>query len=255
MEISSTEEIWRRIPPEEKVHLINKSHSSGIMTALAGIILAATLSISIQSLWLFWASLILAPLVFQVSAGKAWSNLRPVIILEYLAARTASRRYAYIIKSQELTHVMVFRGTVEHLDVSEEDDTSTDLYSPDLRKKVADVWINLFPDSIVVISEKKGGAELQFGHLINDRFSMTSNTDELDSDYSSDKALILEYRDRYHGVRRIRLSSRCPAALAVFEKKILKIIDAYKLANSLLQGIDGAPLDEEGDLEDMDALE
>src|SRR5262245_17453106 len=108
-------EAWRQIPPEEKFALMSRAHGSGILACGITIILGCTLAVGLHMPWLMWGSMIASPLIFQFAAGKAWRDLRPKIMLEYLAARSAARRYAYTADSKDLTVSLIFRGHAEEM--------------------------------------------------------------------------------------------------------------------------------------------
>lgn len=242
MEITSYEEIWRRIPPEEKIELLARAHAKGILTAVSAIVLCGTLAIAFQAVWLFWTAIISSPLIFQATAGKAFRACKPVAMLEYLAARAAARRYAFVVKAQNLSVDILFRAELERLGEAAD---VVDLYGTPRRTDTKrDVWVSLFGDAVIILSERKGGAELQFGHLINDRLSISSNADELGTDYSNQKELILQYEDRIFGLKRVRITSRHPAALIVFEKRLRQVIDTNAATTSFLNqlGVDEAAI-------------
>ena len=86
------EEAWRIIPPEEKLEIMAKSHATGVRSATALALLGGTLAISFQLPIVFWGALIASPIVFQFTSSKKWRSLRPVALLQYLAARSVTRR-------------------------------------------------------------------------------------------------------------------------------------------------------------------
>lgn len=220
MESLATKDIWKQIPPEEKLQMMASAHASGTFAALGYILVLATLSVGFRQPWVFWFALLSAPMIFQFNAGRAWRSHRPRAMLEYLAARTAARRYAFVVKGDDLTIRLMFRGELEHL--FESDNLLDELNADIDNKKHRDVWIALFGDSVVMMSERVGGAELQFGCVLDDKLTvLAENTDG--RDYSNEKSLILEHTDKAFGTRRVRIRSEYPAALVVFEKRIVQL--------------------------------
>ncbi|MGA1192588.1 MAG: hypothetical protein ACO3XO_09935, partial [Bdellovibrionota bacterium] len=165
-------------------------------------------------------SILVSPLIFQFAATRRWRTLRPKTILEYLAARSVTRRYAFAIKSEQLEHTLIFRGRLRH-----ESDHVSELDSDDIPsgRSEIDVWIALFPDCVVVISEQRGGAILEFGHLFNSRFSIDSIAAD-GREYSSQLKVFLEYNDRTYGKHSVCLTSQHAAALNIFAKKMKEIL-------------------------------
>lgn len=215
-------DLWRQIPPEEKFELIANAHGRSFLCALTAVIIAATIAVGLRLPWLFWTALIISPLIFQFTAGKAWRNLRPKIMLEHLAVRSAARRYAFAHHSQDLGLVTVFRGTLD--EKFDKEDVSAALEAAVENTREAAVWVALFNDAVIMVSEKMGGAELRFAHLIDDELEVKSQSPQSGSEYASDHEVLLTVPDLRGGnARTFKLTSKYPAALIVFEKKLLQI--------------------------------
>ena len=220
-------DVWRQIPPEEKLEMMARAHSRGILTSLGLILTASTCAVAFQEVGLMWGAILFAPVVFQISASRAWRDLQPRKILRYLAARSAARRYAYSAQSTDLTLDLIFQGSIEEL--VDEDNAEAVLEAAARGVHETAAWITLFKDTVVVLSEKSGGAASELVQSIDHKLEVESNS--LDGkDYSSTKELILttitpglealaeeEIRTRY------RLRSTSPGALVVFEKKLLEL--------------------------------
>jgi hypothetical protein len=214
-----TNEIWKQIPPEEKFEMMNKAHSTGVLAAVIVIVVASTVAVGLQIVAILWASLIMSPFIFQFAAGKVWRDLRPRTILEYLGARAAARRYAFTSHSKDLSVSMIFRG---HLERQFDNDAIQEaLEAAVSNTRESAVWVALFHDAVIMMSEKAGGAQLKFSHLIDDKLKVEATSPD-GADYSNNKELSLTYKDRSGDVKRYKLTSRYPAALIVFEKKLLQ---------------------------------
>lgn len=212
-------EAWRVIPPEEKLELLARAQASGVFTAFLFIFVASTLAVALKVSGLLWASLLISPLVYQYASGKAWRGLRPRLILEYLAARSAARRYAFMANAKDLSPLLIFKGFMEELGESE-DKTEELLFAAKPQISDNEVWISLFEDAIVVMEEHPGGARLRFGRLLEEELSITSPQTGED-DYTTDKEVFLTYTSKTQEEKRVRLTSPFPAALVVFEKQAL----------------------------------
>ena len=214
--------IWDSIPPEEKFELLAKAQARGVGAAIMLVIVGCTLAVGFRFDLLMWGSLLLSPLLFQFTAGKAWRDMRPPMLLEYLAARSAARRYAFSAKSRDLGLVLIFKGEFEPLAATEElEQTFARAFAP------TQGWIALFNDCIVVITERPGGAECLFAQIVNDKLSITGRSPESGEEYANDREVILTTQTKRGDPVRVKLTSRYPAALVVFEKKSLQIASAW----------------------------
>ncbi len=243
-------DVWRIVPPEEKFEIMAKAQSKGMLACVITVIISSTIAVGFKMSWIMWGSLIICPFIFQFAAGKAWRTLRPKTMLEYLAARSASRRYAYTTsKAKDLTPNLIFRGNME--EVFGNDQIQEAMEAMIDNTKDAEVWVTLFGDAVVLISEKLGGAELKFAHVLDDKLSVTSRAPN-GSDYSAGKELYFEARDKDGTKKRsFKLTSKYPAALVVFEKK-LKTLKANLAASPVANAAEFAGAADELAAEDDD---
>ncbi|MBX7143383.1 MAG: hypothetical protein K1X79_02950 [Oligoflexia bacterium] len=222
-------EIWRTIPPEEKIDLLNRAHSKGIFAASLTILICSTIAVSLKLSWFMWGAFLTSPLIFQFAAGKAWRDLRPRLVLEYLAARSAARRYAFANKSKDLALTMMFRGDFE--EVYEDGDPQAALEAAIAGNNQSASWIALFTDAVVVMSEHPGGARCQLASILNDRLEV-EGVGKGDSDYSRSREVIITLLPKkdsgLKSGRRFRIRSQHPAALVVFEKRLKSDLEASK---------------------------
>lgn len=221
MDAISNTEAWRQIPPEEKLDLMTDAQTSGVTTALCIIILGATFAIAYQAPVLFWCSLLFAPVAFQFTSAKKWRALRPRIMLEYLAARSAARRYAYTVKSIDMMVKMVIRARVQYVPSVDSELNSLDAAITGFKK--LNVWIALFSDCVIIMSEAPGGAKLEFGHLINDRMSLSLGDQDINEPITD--GIFLSYDDRRYGKHTIRIECDLPAAFTAFTQQLKHYVD------------------------------
>jgi len=212
-------ELWRQVPPEEKLELLSKAHTAGVLSMLGLILCGATLAVGLRQEWFLWGPLIASPLVFQVAAGRKWRQVRPRVMLEYLAARSAARRFAFTAKAKDLSLKLMFRGYVS--EVFDDDAVQEKLEASISANKESAVWIALFGDAVVLISERAGGATAEFAQPLTEKLGIqVRNPESAKSAYTAGKEVILSYHSRLMGHRRVRVTSRYPAAMVVFEKGI-----------------------------------
>ncbi|MCB0352139.1 MAG: hypothetical protein KDD64_01405 [Bdellovibrionales bacterium] len=217
-------ETWRIVPPEEKLVIMAKAHASGTAAVAALLLVAGTLAVGFQQMMVFWIALLSSPIIFQFSASRKWKYLRPKAMLEYLAARSAARRYAFAVKATDLTLSVIFRGSMEI--VYEQNDAEGILSALDAaisNNAQTEVWISLFDDALIMMSEQRGGAQLEFGHVINDRLSIELDPSTADLP-GPERAYILGLDQRSLGMYRVRLRSPYPAALSVFYQRLQQLI-------------------------------
>jgi hypothetical protein len=218
---STENEIWRMIPPEEKFELMAKAQSKGVAAVATAIGVLCTISVGLKMSWLMWFGFIISPFVFQFAAGKAWRSIRPRALLEYLAVRSASRRFAFGTRSKELTPKMILKGTLER--IYDNDHIQEAMEAIIAQNKSNEVWVTLFGDAFTMIAEAPGGAEVKLAALLDSKVSISS-TNESGGDYSNNKQVFITISSKDSDKVTYKLTSKYPAALVVFEKRAKQII-------------------------------
>lgn len=201
--------------------MMARAQSRGILVAFITVLVCSTMAVGFQMPWLLWGSLIISPFVFQFATGKAWRDHRPRVLLEYLAARAVTRRYAFAVSAKDLGLRLIFKGRLE--EEYSDSNVQVALNQSFDNQRTKDVWVTLFNDAVVLISERIGGAQCELASPFNDKL-MVESVSESKSDYAAGKTIILTLTDRTHVKRRFRLTSRYPAALVVFEKQIQQLL-------------------------------
>jgi hypothetical protein len=230
----SGKEIWRSVPPEEKFEVMAQAQAYGVVSAFIMILICCTIAIGLKLKWLMWASLIGSPFMFQFAAGKKWRDVKPRVMLEYLGARSAARRFAFSVRGKNLSCKFLFRGKIEQ--IFAEGAIQEALEAMIDNTKEAQVWVALFGDSIVLLEENIGGAEARFAQLIDERLSIESRALDNKGDYSSNKEIILKATNRSRtAVDTFRLTSPYPAALIVFEKKLAQLREIQTIAHKVIE--------------------
>jgi hypothetical protein len=235
MELLHPDEVWRRVPPEEKLELMAQSHAAGVRGTLMVIGVCGTIAVGLKMMGIFWASLFAAPLVFQFSSSKAWRRSRPKTILEYLAARSAARRFAFAINAKDLTIQMIFKGTLLE---NKPANISSARYDEHLDRYIAyPVWITLLADSFVMLKEGTEGADNVLSHLITEKIKFQGRSEGGEGEYSSTREILITVQDKRIGSKEYTLRSHQPAALIVFEKRVQKIYDDYLHERAKAKGL------------------
>lgn len=206
-----------------------QAHSKGVSTALVAIIIGATLAVGLKINFLMWGAILLSPIVFQGTASKAWRHLKPQVMLEYLAARAAARRFAFTLNSNKLTIASVVRGQIEPVLEHENQQEALEEQFENNHKK--DVWITLFHDALVVISEQAGGAKLELGQLLNKNIEVSGESPSGQGEYANDREIHVKVSTPFGHSQRWKLTSRYPAAIVVFEKQMAQLIGDARSEN------------------------
>lgn len=214
------DEIWRLVPPEEKLAMMAKAQSKGVQSVLTVLLVAGSISIGLQVPQLIWCSLLFAPLIFQFVAGKQWRGLKPRVMLDYLAVRSVVRRYAYSLKASDLHVHIIFRG---YLSEEAEDEKIRDALSAiESSSRKVEFWIALLDSAVVVVSEGAGGARLNFGCVIDENLAVDGISLD-DKEYSNSREVLLKIDSPKYAGRIYKLSSDYPVALNAFERKLLEL--------------------------------
>ncbi len=243
MQSIDNNEAWKMVPPEEKLQLMSRAHAAGTLSALIWVVILSTIALALKISGIMWCGIITAPFVFQFSAGKCWRGLRPRVLLEYLAARSAARRFAFTEGARDLQARLMFRGKLER--IYERADVEEALAAVAANLKEAEVWVALFQDTVVMMNEQPGGASLAFGHQLNDKIQFKSSDD---GGYSQDKEVYITAKTKTGETHNFKLTSAFPGALAVFEKKALQYqLESTNKLSADIQAIKKAALSGDDD--------
>lgn len=232
MILSNVDELWRKITPEAKINALNKSHSSGVFAALISVIIAGTVAIGLKINFIFWCILLLTPITFQFFSSRSWRNIKPSLILQYLAVRSVVRRFAFIAQAKNLEPEIIFEGTatVEPANPIDIEEVTEMIHN----HEEFPVWIALFLDTIVIFKEALGGGQLIYSSPINEHLifecSNLDNENSTTSEYSTNKEIKLQYTDKREITNIIRLRSAQPASLIIFERKLRFILNPPKIS-------------------------
>lgn len=232
MSLSTADTLWQKITPEEKIDALNKAHTAGIFACIVAIFIAASMSIGLQIKFIFWGAILCTPLIFQFFSSRSWRNLKPSLILQYLAVRSVVRRFAFLEQAKNLEPEIIFQGIVREEPANEVDLEGISQVIHNNTPFTA--WIALFSDTIIIFKESIGGGELVFSSPINEKLVFECenlNQDEVNElegekkDYFAEKEITLQYVDKRSTSNVIKLRSKQKASLIVFERKLRYIIN------------------------------
>ncbi len=220
----SVNDAWHSVSLEERLELIARSQAYGIAAAMLSMLLMGTIAYGFDQIWLLAGGAALSVLVIPFFSDYSWRQDKPKLILNYLAVRSVARRYAYGYEIPDINIVLIFRGKMKHLFANKEEEElfkqsqEVDFYTNNSREK--DVWICLLQSGIVILSERPGGARLEYVTAItpNVRVRKPTSTEE-----AKPESVVIEGIGSALG-RTVAINSKYPGALYVFEKQLDRLI-------------------------------
>lgn len=207
------EDIWGRIPPEERLEILASAQAKGVQASLLLLLMAFSAALGLKIPWIFFGSLALLPFSFQIMTAKAWRIVKTRLSLEYATARSTSRMYAFHAGALDLIPSLMFRAELEPSLLG--DGLEDELLEKPTAKPV---WVSLYPDTMVIVAEGPSGARLELAHPLFSNFSLTAEGfDELEE--STSKRLSIGIESQPGAVSRWNLTSRHPATLLACERR------------------------------------
>lgn len=160
------EQIWQKMPDEERVLMLAQAKASGIEACAIFSMLAAAVSLSLHIPWMLIAAACCLPLMYQVMSRRAWMHIKPITVVQYFLASISTQFFAESLRSKNPSLKLIFRGLLHPVPLEGKNSDSEDgeLEHAESIPTSKDVWVSLFPDSLVMISEGESGADLIFGH-------------------------------------------------------------------------------------------
>lgn len=220
----SVDEAWNAVALEERLELVARAKGEGISAAVVFLLLIGSVAYGFDKIWLLAAGAGFSIFVMQSFSSHAWRRTKPQLILSYLAVRSMARRYAYGYKIEPLDIILIFRGHFqEHFRNQEEAELSKQKQQVDFGSTVEeqkDVWVCLLRGGVVMLSERTGGARLEFISAIGADTSIRRSTPE---ESTSENALTITASGGAKG-RMAILTSDYPGALYVFERAFSRLV-------------------------------
>jgi hypothetical protein len=225
------QDIWQKIPPEEKSAIVSRAQSTAISAILVLLMFGWAMAIGMREQWYFWGTFLIIPFAFQIATSKAWHSLKPKLIIEYTAARATACFYAQQANGQKLLPTLQFKGFLER-QLSDNQPTESDLSEEMLDRQPGPipVWVTLFPDSLVIFSETPFGSHKEFAHSISEDISVGSEATE--EEFGEPRRVSISVRDEAGAERRWILTSTHATQLTACERKLQQSIERR---NALLE--------------------
>lgn len=235
---------WNAVPVEERLDMLSKAHASGLMAGIGSILVMGTIGYGFDNIWILAAGVAMSFFLTPMFSSYTWRRTKPAAILAYLAARAVSRRYAYGYDCPELEVILIYRGEYRELfDNREEEELERQRLgdgSADLMRRKP-VWIALLRGAVVVLSERRGGAKLEFYTPITNEVELRKAKTSEDL---SESAVIINGVGPGAG-RTALIDSRSKGAQYVFEKQLGRLIFNYRSPWMRRQELEAAQAAEE----------
>lgn len=233
----SVDDAWNAVALEERLELVSKAQAHGLIGCTSSVLLIGTIAYGFDAIWLLWFGLATVPFVFPLFASYSWRRGKPALILAYLAVRAVARRYAYGYNLTDLDIVLIYRGSMKELFKSKEEEAlskhkqTVDFDAPVEVEKL--VWICLLRGGVLVLSERAGGAKLEFITPIVPELSVRSpRADEGEPA----NAVIIDGCHMSKG-RSVVISSEAVAAQYVFDKQLNALHNESRRAAERLEAL------------------
>jgi hypothetical protein len=218
-------ETWQKMPAEEQRELLELAHGKGLEVCFLTAVFAATCAYGLKLPWILIGLALLLPVLYQVVITRIWHEVKPQLIARYLVASKTAAKYAEFLHAPERELKLIFRGSARP-DIDDFHRDPNDEFAAEHAQEVAneegkakDVWISLFPQSLIIFSENTGGAKLEFaGSLINN-LSITLEIPEGPEAKESPQILVIESRSNSGERTKWVISSRQQSALIACERK------------------------------------
>lgn len=220
----SIKDAWNAVAVEERLELLARAKAEGIMAAFCCVLLMGSIAYGFDKIWVLAGGAVASLLVIPLFSSYSWRRNKPALILSYLAVRSVARRYAYGHRMADLDVILIFRGQMEQLFNSEEErqlakqQETVDFDTHIERQK--DVWICLMRGAVAVLSERLGGAKLEF---IAPVLPELTTRKPKQGDELPERCVIINGLGPSKG-RSVAISSSYPGALYVFEKQLARLI-------------------------------
>ncbi len=229
------EDIWQSVALEERLELISRCQASGFIAALVNLCVVGSIAYGFDKIMLLGVAVAGSFFVFPLFSSYTWRNGKPSIILAYLAVRTIARRYAYSFDFSSLDILLIYRGYAKQIFDSKEDE---EVY---LQKQKVDmdfkgnackpVWIILMRGGLVVLSEKKGGAKLEFITPFTHENTIVDAKEDVEA---YEKGCIVDGTVQSKG-KKFLIKSKYKAAQYVLEKQHVALVEELVKAQESLE--------------------
>lgn len=178
--IAQVKRAWHRVPEEEKRELLTNAKAKGLEACILLTLFGASGAFGLGMASILLGTAVLLPLLYQVISVRAWREGRPRLIAKYMVAEHTASQYAASMQSKDPAPKALFRGNlIPPMKLIAQKYPEID--PEDLQAHPIPVWVSLFPDHLIMISESDTGAKLEFAHSTLEHFRLiTDHSEEAD---------------------------------------------------------------------------
>lgn len=232
----AVDEIWQSVSLEERLELISKSHASGLISSIVTIFMVGSIAYGLDKISLLVVAFGCAFFTFPLFSSHTWRTGKPSLILAYLAVRTVARRYAYGFDLPNIDIILIYRAKMKPLYNSTEEEYShkkRNFDSESSKSSSVPVWVVLMRSGILLLSEKSGGAKLEFVSPIVHDTNITEYTENLKF---GEVACVLEGSGISKG-KSVILKTKYKGAHYVFTKRFQQLVLECAKAQQTLESL------------------
>ncbi len=218
--------MWQKVPEEERKEILIHAHSKAVETCSTLTLVGGAAAVALRMPWILVGVVMLVPVLYQVITKRMWLESKPRTLIRYFVASLTARRYASLVAAADTSLKLIFRGSLESVPLEEEtksSDEEVQAFADELKEEKIpprDVWISLFPDSLVMISEGETGARLEFAHSTLQDFVVALDSPEDESGDSQVNRLLIQTGNEEQITGRWILTSGHTSSLVACERKI-----------------------------------
>jgi hypothetical protein len=234
----SVELAWNSVALEERLELISRANAEGLIAGATFVALMGSVAYGFDEIWILFGSFGGAFLFTPLFASYCWRRTKPELILKYLSVRSVARRYAYGVGLSDLEIILIFRTMLEERyenagqEVILRSEERIDFDSNTSARK-REVWVVLMRGAVVALSERQGGAKLEFISALSNECKVQKNPiPDSDDDF---EVLLTGTTGQSKG-KRLAFSGMYKGALYVFERQLSRLIyEAEEEKTALLE--------------------
>jgi hypothetical protein len=202
---------WQRVPHEERQTMLNTAQAKGFDTCALVAIFGCSAALSLAMPWILACIATVIPVLYQVITNRVWRELKPKITATYYTASHTANLYAKELKLEQANLRQIFRGKLSELpSLYSEIEGDESLDDKDLSSKLIedwdaedrgfrppsatddsgvnyrDVWVCLFPDTMLLFSENPDGAKLELSRSLTAGLSASLEEEGYKGDKSAE---------------------------------------------------------------------
>ena len=233
----SIRDAWNIVPVDERLELLAKAQAEGVLAGFAALLLMGAIAYGFDMIWILGCGAVGAVLVFPLFSSYSWRRTKPKAILEYLAAKSVARRYAYEARCGDFEVKLMFKGMMERIYANEEErhlaKQKSNLGEASHFDEAKEVWIVLMRGALAILSERLGGAKLEF---ITPIAPETVARKPKASEPVDPKSIIVVSAGMKAG-ETVAITSKYHASLYVFEKQLVRLIEESVIKRQVAENV------------------